>query len=133
MSTVERQVRFHVGRGVQSEKQVRKGGAKPVQDKVPRIARLMALAIHFARLIREGKVKDYAELARLGGVTRARVTQVMNLLALAPEIQQKLLIAAITATSERTLRELTRVVDWSEQRLRWCETRSTPEATSRQF
>jgi len=39
---------------------------------------LMTLAIHFDRLIREGKVKDYAEIARLGGVTRARGTQVMN-------------------------------------------------------
>ena len=53
MNAVEREVRFHVGRGVKSEKQVRKGDAKPVQDKVPRIARLMALAIHFDRLIRE--------------------------------------------------------------------------------
>jgi hypothetical protein len=39
---------------------------------VVRIPGLMALAIHFGRLIREGKVKDYAEIARLGGVTRAR-------------------------------------------------------------
>jgi hypothetical protein len=70
VNAVEREVRFHVGRGAKSEKQVRKGGAKPVQDKVPRIARLMALAIHFDRLIREGRVKDYAEIARLSGDAR---------------------------------------------------------------
>ena len=51
----------------------------------------MALAIHFDRLIREGKVKDYAEIARLGKVTRARVTQVMNLLGFSPDLQERLL------------------------------------------
>jgi len=50
-------------------------------DPVPRISRLMALAIHFDGLIREGGVRDYApDLARLGGVSRARITQIMNLL-----------------------------------------------------
>lgn len=51
----------------------------------------MALAIHFEGLIRQGVVRDYADLARLGGVTRARITQIMNLLNLAPEIQEVLL------------------------------------------
>jgi hypothetical protein len=66
--------------------------------------RLMALAIHFDRLIRDGKVKDYAEVARLGGVTRARVTQVMNLLSLAPAVQEALLSGDIGDETERTLR-----------------------------
>lgn len=117
MNAVEREVRFHVGRGLKSEKQVRKGGAKPVPEKVPRIARLLALAIHFDRLIREGKVKDYAEIARLGGVTRARVTQVMNLLNLAPLLQERLLSGAVVSESERTLRRVTPQIDWSGQRL----------------
>jgi hypothetical protein len=117
VNAVEREVRFHVGRGAKSEKQVRKGGAKPVQDKVPRIARLMALAIHFDRLIREGKVTDYAEIARLGGVTRARVTQVMNLLNLAPGLQERLLSGVVASESERTLRRVTPHINWSSQRL----------------
>ena len=115
MNAVEREVRFHVGRGGKSEKQVRKGAAKPVQDKVPRIARLMALAIHFDRLIREGKVKDYAEISRLGGVTRARVTQVMNLLNLSPTLQVRLLSRAVNTDSERELRRVTPVMDWANQ------------------
>jgi hypothetical protein len=53
---------------------------------IPRITRLMALAIHFDGLIQSGAVANYAELARLGNVTRARMTQIMNLLNLAPEI-----------------------------------------------
>ena len=51
----------------------------------------MALAIRFDRLIREDAVRDYADLARLGHVTRARVTQIMNLLNLAPDIQEEIL------------------------------------------
>jgi len=60
-------------------------------DPVPRISRLMALAIHFDGLIRKGTVKDYADLARLGGVSRARITQIMNLLNLPPWKQEELL------------------------------------------
>ncbi|MCC7409111.1 MAG: hypothetical protein IT442_13675, partial [Phycisphaeraceae bacterium] len=54
--------------------------------RTPRVSRLMALAIRFENLVASGEVRDYAELARLGHVTRARVTQVMNLLCLAPSI-----------------------------------------------
>lgn len=60
-------------------------------DPIPRISRLMALAIHFDGLIREGLVRDYADLARLGGVSRARITQIMNLLNLPPWKQEELL------------------------------------------
>jgi DNA invertase Pin-like site-specific DNA recombinase len=58
---------------------------------IPRIARLIALAIRYEGLVREGAVRDYAELARLGEVTRARITQIMNLLWLAPDVQERLL------------------------------------------
>jgi hypothetical protein len=51
----------------------------------------MALAIRFDQLIRAGEVADYAELARLAHVSRARITQIMNLLMLAPDIQEELL------------------------------------------
>jgi hypothetical protein len=62
--------------------------------RVPRISRLMALAIRFEGLLHAGEVADYAELARLGHVTRARVTQIMNLLNLAPDIQEAILFLA---------------------------------------
>jgi hypothetical protein len=52
---------------------------------VPRVARLMALALRFENLIHEGRVADYSDLARLGHVSRARLTQIMNLLLLAPD------------------------------------------------
>jgi len=58
---------------------------------VPRIVHLLVLGHHFERLVRDGVVKDYAEIARLTGLGRARVTQVVNLMLLAPEIQENLL------------------------------------------
>lgn len=55
------------------------------------LAPLLALAHRFERLIQTGVATDYADLARLGHVTRARVTQIMNLLSLAPDIQERIL------------------------------------------
>lgn len=86
---------FHFSTGRSGRKQLRSGPApKPIPappNPVPRIARLMALAIHFDGLIREGVVKNYADLARLGGVSRARITQIMNLLNLPPWKQEEIL------------------------------------------
>ena len=51
----------------------------------------MGMAIHFDELLRGCVVADYAELARLGHVSRARISQVMNLLSLSPDIQEEVL------------------------------------------
>ena len=65
----------------------------------------------------QGQVKDYAELARLGGVSRARVTQVFNLRNLAPAIQERLLFleGEAGAIHERALRGVAQSVNWEEQ------------------
>lgn len=89
-------------RGRGAKKRIVEGDAqsdesKPALERIPRISRYMALAIHFEDLIKQGIVTDYADLARLGHVTRARVTQIMNLRLLAPEIQEQLLFMETTA------------------------------------
>jgi hypothetical protein len=68
----------------------------PIVEKgrVPRVSRLMALAMKFEGMIRDGVVKDYAELARLGRVTRARISRIMSLTNLAPDIQEAVLFLA---------------------------------------
>jgi hypothetical protein len=67
---------------VKGRKQLQEAPAQPravvPPGRVPRVARWMALAIRTERLLREGQVASYAELARLGHVTRARITQIMN-------------------------------------------------------
>ncbi len=93
----------------------------PPPGRVPRVARLMALAIHFDNLIRRGELKDYAEIARLGHVTRARVTQIMNLLNLAPDLQEALLdLPQIErgkdAVKLRDLQLIALAAEWSVQR-----------------
>ncbi|MCZ2079936.1 MAG: hypothetical protein LC130_33625 [Bryobacterales bacterium] len=92
--------------------------AAPTPPRIPRITRLMALAIKFQEMIDRGEVKDYAELARLGFVSRARVTQIMNLTLLAPEIQEALLRSRGLVhhlLSEHHLRRILGLIDWREQ------------------
>jgi len=105
-----------------------KSGPKPVQrvfnGRVPRVSRLMALTIKFDDLLRSGAVRDQAELAELGHVSRARVTQIINLLYLAPDIQEELLfLSRVTSgrdpVTEREVRAIATEVDWGRQRRMW--------------
>jgi hypothetical protein len=94
--------------------------AKPrtvaLAPRLPRITRLLALAIKFQDMVDSGEVRDYADLARLGYVTRARITQVMNLLMLAPDIQERILIDISGGLSERHIRAVLKNVEWDRQR-----------------
>lgn len=97
---------------------------KPELERIPRISRYMALAIHFEDLIRQGVVTDYADLARLGHVTRARVTQIMNLRLLAPEIQEELLFLdpqkrANESIQLKSIQSLIANYSWTNQRDEW--------------
>ena len=80
------------------------------------LSRLMALAIWLDRMIRDGVVTDQAELARPGHVSRARLTQIMNLMNLAPDIQEAILHLPKVRegrdpVTERDLRAIVAVVD----------------------
>jgi hypothetical protein len=86
----------------------------------------MALAIRFEQMVRGGMVPNYAELARLGHVTRARLSQIMNLLQLAPDIQEAILflprtLGGAAPIHERDLRPMTAMLDWRRQRRMWRE------------
>jgi hypothetical protein len=77
----------------------------------------MALAIKFQDMIDRGEVRDHADIARLGYVTRARMTQIMNLLLLAPDLQEQILFSlGDGADNERTLRKVVRIPEWQRQR-----------------
>lgn len=91
------------------------------QGRVPRIAKLMALAIRFDQLLRDGVVSDLSELARLAQVTQPRMTQIMNLLHLAPDIQEELLHLPVVEEGndpihERHLRPICAQLSWKDQR-----------------
>ncbi len=120
--------RFHVQREEKGTVVLAFGEkAKPTPTpvgRVPKLARLMALAIRFEEMLQRGEVKDYAELARVGHVTRARVTQIMNLLRLAPDIQEAILHLPLVdggsdPVKEWQVRPIAAEPAWKRQRRTW--------------
>ncbi|XZE35685.1 hypothetical protein SH501x_001208 [Pirellulaceae bacterium SH501] len=92
--------------------------------RLPRITRLMALAICGDELIRTGKVQDMTHLAQIGKVTQARISQILSLTMLAPDIQEQLLFLPRLSEgkpeiTEKSLRKITMLDDWEEQRSAW--------------
>jgi len=120
--------KVHFARRAKGKREIRLGSAPVPQrtpdGRVPRVSRLMALAIRFDGYLRDGVVADQADIARLGHVSRARVTQIMNLLRLAPDIQEAVLyLPRVTQgrdpITERDLRPIAAEVDWVVQRGFW--------------
>ena len=123
--SIESDVHFNTrGRG---RKELEAGRAPPppaAPGRVPRVARLLALAHRLDRLLRTGVVRDYAELARLGHVTRARISQIMSLLQLAPDLQEAILFLPLVERGRDpiVLRDLSPIagsLDWNRQRRKW--------------
>lgn len=88
---------------------------KPTTDEsISPAARNLALAHRLANLIDQGLVADYTAAAKLLGVSQPRLTHLMGLLLLAPQIQEAIL-AGTTAPGDKVLRRLARVAEWREQ------------------
>ena len=112
------------GRGSRTE---RSGDAEAVPlpvGRVPRVARLMALALRLDELVRTGQVANYSALASLGHVSRARICQILNLIHLAPDIQEALLFLPLTVRGRdpillADLMPIAAMFDWRKQRRLW--------------
>ena len=129
MSSFTVDSKVHFARGRRSQKELRTGSPQDahVPSRLPRVAKLMALAVRFEGLVRDGVVADYAELARLGHVTRARMSQIMSLLHLAPDIQESILFLPRVESgkdpiTERDIRPIAAIPDWRKQRQEWKST-----------
>lgn len=101
----------------------------PGARSAPRVSRLLAVAHRFERRLRRGEVASFAEIAAAERLTRARVTQIMDLLLLAPDIQEEVLFLPRPASrdealNERDLRRIARAPVWSDQRRLWRELRA---------
>ncbi len=99
---------------------------EPQSERVPRISRMLALAIHLKGIIERKDLVNYAEIAELGHVSRPRVSQIMDLNYLAPDIQEEVLfLPEITKGrdpwQERRLRKISYELEWSRQREMWNE------------
>lgn len=93
---------------------------------LPRITRLMALAIRCDELLRTGKVRDLEHLATIGNVSQPRISQILSLTMLAPDLQETLLFLPRLSEgkpeiSEKSLRKITMLDHWDEQRKAWRE------------
>jgi len=122
--TIECRVHFnHRGRGSRQRPPSNRESADEA-GRVPRVSRLMALALRLDELIRSGEVTSYAELARLGHVTRARLSQIVGLLCLAPDLQEEILFLPRTVQGRdpiqlRHILPIAMLADWRKQRIRW--------------
>lgn len=92
--------------------------------RLPQITRVLALAIHFEEMILRGEAKDYADIGRLGCLCRERVSQIMRLIYLAPDIQIELLYLPPVPSgrypiSEAALRKIASLLSWADQRNEW--------------
>ncbi len=117
----------HFNRCGRGRKELEAGAEPPPAvplGRVPRVARLLALAHRLDGLLRAAVVRDYAELARLGHVTRARISQVMALLQLAPDLQEQILFLPRVERGRdpvilHDLLPIAATADWRRQRRLW--------------
>jgi hypothetical protein len=89
-------------------------------------AQLLALAHHLREAIESGRLPDGASVARTLGFTRARISQILDLTLLAPDIQETVLAleavdGAEPGVNERVLRCVVHAASWREQRERFAE------------
>lgn len=129
--TITKEVHFR--RANRGRRVIEEGAVAKTPDlgSVPRVSRLMALAIYMEDLVRRDEVADYAELARLAHVSRARITQIMILLHLAPDIQEGILNLPRSQGGpdpirEKMIRPIATVSDWRKQRAMWVALRAEP-------
>lgn len=103
-------------------------GTEPILSRrigrLPRITQVLALAIHMEDMIRRGEAKDYADLARLSCLCRERISQIVRLNFLAPDIQVEVLFLPPANNSrfpmsETALRKIANLVSWVDQRSEW--------------
>ncbi|MFN7893357.1 MAG: hypothetical protein ACK5OC_23900 [Pirellula sp.] len=127
--TINRQ--FHVATKRSGTKQIQ-SGTMPVTPtgRVPRISRLLALAHHCYRLVQSGTIINQSELAHFGQISTTRMTQIMWLDNLAPDIQEDILFLPRTTQGrdpikEVDIRPIAKTLEWNKQRQMWSRLRQS--------
>ncbi len=77
-------------------------------------ARLLVLAHYVERAVLDGTCENYSVAAEALGFSQPRLAQILDLLFLAPDIQQRLLTGELHI-SDHKLRDVLRSLDWQEQ------------------
>jgi hypothetical protein len=94
----------------------RRGTPRPPREpRPPRVVEFLRNAMEWQTLLDDGEFLNQAAIARREGITRARVTQVMGLLRLTPEIQERVLslteVSGRHAITERVRRPIAQMQD----------------------
>lgn len=119
------EVRFHLHLGRRHDESSEPAEAtQGWMGKLPRVTQVLALAIHIQDQVNRGEVEDFAEYARQRFVSRERISQVMKLVWLAPDIQMEILYLPPTPggrypISEQNLRRIGEMLSWEDQRAAW--------------
>lgn len=118
------EVRFHLRQKPRPMAEASEAAARPSPGRLPRVTQVLALAIHLEDMLRRGEAKDYADLARLSCLCRERISQIVRLMYLAPDIQMELLYLPPTPTgrypiSETAVRRIANLLSWADQRREW--------------
>lgn len=121
--------KFHVATKRCGSKLIQSGTASATSaGRVPRISRLLALAHHCFRLVQTGAIINQSELAYFGQISTTRMTQIMWLDNLAPDIQEEILFLPRTtqgrdAIKEADIRPIAKTLDLNKQRQMWSRLR----------
>ena len=123
-SKLEIQFKLHPSPGINGLGEQPLAETVPARGQLPRVTQVLALAIHFQNVLLRGEALDYADLARIGGVSRERISQIMKLLWLAPSIQQEVLYLPPTPggrypISELSVRRIAKALSWESQIAEW--------------
>lgn len=124
MTHIERKLYVKCGSRTQNVVTKTKSATSSVgEGHIQRISKLMALAIWFEKMLSQGMVENQTALAGLVHVSQPRMTQIMNLLLLAPDLQEELLflpkVTGKDEVTEKMLRSVVEEVDWARQRELW--------------
>src|SRR5438270_9495248 len=118
----------HFEREARGRKRIVAGAEQPPAalppGRVPRLARFLALALRLEAQLRQGVLRDCGQVARLGHVTRARVSQILSLVHLAPDIQEAILFLPRTQRGRdpvilSDVIPIAMELDWKRQRRSW--------------
>jgi hypothetical protein len=94
-----------------------------------RAARMLAVAHALAGLLAKTGGPPRGELAKALDMSEARLSQLLDLVLLAPDLQEELLFLEVAPgrdpIPERALRHVVRALDWKEQRRRFAHLRES--------
>ncbi len=124
MTSTKSEIQFRLHASKRAERGTTAEAPSSRRGRLPRVTQVLALAIQFQDMIQRGEARDYADLARLGCITRERMSQIMELIWLAPDIQQEILEFPTNKTgrfpiSEVAVRRVAENLAWPDQRETW--------------